>query len=434
MPVEGLTNKPHRIPRLGKIRLGDRSGTNGAPVNRPFFVVPPEVQEVYGSQPTELKIVFLGENEESIASTYYRSYNTTSGLICKGTGVAADALLDGDVIKQHGGGVEQPLPLDAWAHGATSGRKQATSNFVRHTISCPGAGRVPADGRGAVAPCPMFAAKKCAVRGFFQFAVVGVKGAGVYQMDTGSVANIDAIFGTLELAKALTGGVAGVPMTLSRVQKEMAPDGKKKKVWVVELLIDTSLSLTEVLHLRRGPIAQTLLPPVDETEPYEAIADEDEAEVHGAAMARPEPLPPATRSALVRAVAKLNGLAEPVKAAKYIYLRDNFPGAFKDNLNDLNALSADEAGAVLRFLSDSGGKGGADAGQAVEASAPLGNDAQGMADAPAPQSLVDEPCAKGGEHDVYADDAAVMCCRKCERVLEGPDTGQTRKLQPAMLM
>ena len=49
MPVRELTERP-TIPRLGKIRLGDRSGRNNAPVNKPYFVVPEEVAAKHGPE------------------------------------------------------------------------------------------------------------------------------------------------------------------------------------------------------------------------------------------------------------------------------------------------------------------------------------------------------------------------------------------------
>lgn len=274
MPVRELTERP-TIPRLGKIRLGDNSGTNNAPVNRPYFVVPPEVAEVYGEKPTELDIVFLSDDMELIASQYYRAYNKSNGLICKGDGYTADASLDADILKENGGDLTQPLPIDVWAHGKTRGR-QATEKVVRQTIGCPGSGY------NGAPPCPMFADKRCAVRTFLQFAIRDVPGLGVYQMDTGSFVSTRRINGALEMARQVLGGVAGVPMKLKRVQLEVSPDGKKKTVWMVDLEIDTRFSLTKLLELRAGPVAQSLMPPVDESEVYEALDDELPAlpEVH----------------------------------------------------------------------------------------------------------------------------------------------------------
>lgn len=269
MPVRELTDRP-TIPRLGKIRLGDQGGRNGAPRNMPHFVVPPEVAEVYGPEPTELKVVFLSDDLELIASQYYRAYNATSGLICKGDGFSADALLDGDELRKNGG----ELSINAWAHGDTRGAEsKATKNFVRQQITCAGGGYE------GLAPCPMFAAKKCAVRNFLQFAIKDVPGLGVYQLDTGSLISTRQINGAIEMARLMFGGIRGVPCTLRRVKRDVAPDGVKKSVWMVELEVDTTYSLTTLLELRSGPISRALLPPVDESEVYGEIEEEiDEGE------------------------------------------------------------------------------------------------------------------------------------------------------------
>ncbi len=256
MPVRDLTERP-QIPRLGKIRLGAQSGTNGAPVNLPYFVVPPEVAEVYGEKPTELNVVFLSDDLERIASQYYRAYNKSNGLICKGDGFRADALLDEKALTANGGA----LDVSAWAHGTAA-------NIIRKNISCAGGGY---EGQPA---CPMFAAKKCAVRGFYQFAIKDAPGLGVYQMDTGSMVSIRKMNGAIEMARQMLGGAAGIPMKLRRVQEEVSPDGKKKKVWMVTLEVDTRLSLTRLMELHGGPVAQALLPPVDETEIYDRSDEE----------------------------------------------------------------------------------------------------------------------------------------------------------------
>ena len=266
MPVRELTERP-LIPRLGKVRLGERDEQTKRLYNRPYFVIPEEVAAVYGPEPTELPIVFLTDDEELIASQYYRAYNTSSGLICRGDGYKADALLDEAALAASGG----ELTIDAWAHGKTRGRA-ATERFVRREITCAGAGY------GGAPPCPMFEGKRCAVRMFMQFAIARVPGLGVYQMDTGSVHGIKNVNGLIQLVKSLTGGrVAGVPLLLRREKVDVAPDGLKKSVWTVTLRADTEMSIAALLeHARRAPAA-ALLPPVDETEVYEPVEDDEEA-------------------------------------------------------------------------------------------------------------------------------------------------------------
>lgn len=278
MPVLGVTDKPRRFPRAGKVRLGDQSGTRGAPVNRDYFVVPEEVQAVYGEKPSQLKVIFLSDDEEVMASTWYRAYNESYGLICKGDGATADAVLDADEVKKLKLAPNVPVPpeklnLDIWAHGATSGRNQdqATKNVERQRIGCPGRGY---DGKP---PCPMYAAKKCAIRGFFQYMIVDVPGVAVYQMDTGSVINIDNILGTLTAARMLYGSAAGIPILLERIQVEgHDARGRKTKNWVVKASVDPEYSHRDLLQLvASGRVVTAILPPVDETEVYDKVIEDD---------------------------------------------------------------------------------------------------------------------------------------------------------------
>jgi len=95
-----------QFPVAGKIRLGikkeSKDGRSEYPSNVPYFVVSdaPGVQEVYGTTPTELHILFFSANEEEIAPYYYKyfsgGYKNAAGkmvggeLKCKGDGCTAD--------------------------------------------------------------------------------------------------------------------------------------------------------------------------------------------------------------------------------------------------------------------------------------------------------------------------------------------------------
>lgn len=365
MPIRDLTERP-QIPRLGKIRLGVFDEGKNRPVNLEHFVVPPEVAAVYGDNPTKLEIVFLSDDLETIASQYYRAYNKANGLVCKGDGFTANALLDADVLRKRDGDLTQPFPtLDLWAHGSTSGREKGTENTVKARIECLGAGY------GDKPPCPMFAAKKCAVRNFMQFAVRDVPGLGVYQLDTGSVVNTRQVNGVIELCKQTVGGVAGVPMTLERKQLEVAPNGRKSKVWGLELRVATDLSLTRLLEYHESGPRMALLPPVDETEVYEHPGDGDETDqdfsarpvvVEGQVLKREEaPAAPAPvmvtdeqKKRLGKLAAELNTWDKDSKSKAYDHLRTSWPHAFTPNGNYVNKLTLEEADAVIRYLMPEG--------------------------------------------------------------------------------
>ena len=96
MAIKGLSDVV-RLPRLGKIRLGERVVNEGGkeyPRATEHFVAPPEVQAVYGAAPTSLEIMFPVEDQGVFASQFYRSYSRTRGLVCKGDGDRAARLID----------------------------------------------------------------------------------------------------------------------------------------------------------------------------------------------------------------------------------------------------------------------------------------------------------------------------------------------------
>ena len=250
MPIRNLTEK-RRLPRLGKIHLGVKvdgpKGQYPKPVD--YLVCPPEIQEVYGEKPKALEITFVSDDLEACASQWLRAYKQTTGLVCKGNGYTADALLDTDKLKQAGG----ELTAAVWA-------SSKSKHVVRQPIDCPG------EGFDGEPPCPLYAAKGCKRLMMLQFVVIGVGGIGVWQIDTSSINSIQNVNGFLEMLKALTGGrVAGIPLTLRLVPLEVAPDGHKKTVHVLEL--HTDKTMTELLTAGEGPVAQLLLPPPDDELP-----------------------------------------------------------------------------------------------------------------------------------------------------------------------
>ena len=281
-PIRNLTER-RRLPRLGKVHLGIKvdgpKGQYPKPVD--YFVCPPAVQEVYGEKPNALEITFVSDDLEACASQWYRAYKQTTGLVCKGNGYTADALLDTDKLKKAGGEITAAV----WA-GSTS------KHVVRQPIDCPGEGF---DGNP---PCPLYAAKGCKRLMMLQFVVVGVGGIGVWQIDTSSINSIQNVNGFLEMLKTLTNGrVAGIPLTLRLVPHEVAPDGHKKTVHVLEL--HTDKTMPELLMAGEGPVAQLLLPPPDDELPEDFFPEQAAEPVVGEIV---EPEEEALAEALADAV------------------------------------------------------------------------------------------------------------------------------------
>ena len=90
MPIKGLS-EIRRLPRLGKIHLGERATSPSGkeyPRATEHFVVPADVEEVYGPTPVALDVMFPVEDEEVFAAQFYRAYSRSRGLVCKGDGAS----------------------------------------------------------------------------------------------------------------------------------------------------------------------------------------------------------------------------------------------------------------------------------------------------------------------------------------------------------
>jgi hypothetical protein len=258
------------MPRIGKIHLGFKA-KNAAGTEYPkavdHFVCPDDLCEAMDGKvpfcdgkacktdtgPTELPVMFVTDDIDVALDTYYRAYKGSSGLVCKGDGYNADALLDMDEVSGRDGDVTQPLPLNVWA----SSKSKRTS---RVKVKCLGAGY------DDEPPCPLFEAKGCKKLMMPQFAILDAPGLGVYQVDTSSVFGIENLHGFLTYLSGITGGrISGIPLVLKVVPQEVSPDGKKKTVHVLQL--EAAFSMMDLQkHLDR-PGMTYLLPAADEEVP-----------------------------------------------------------------------------------------------------------------------------------------------------------------------
>ena len=208
-PIKNLT-EVRRLPRLGRIRTGVKV-TNAKGTEYPqavdYFVVPQEVQEVYGEKPKSLRIYFPVEDPEIFASQFYRAYSASRGLICKGDGAAAYRLCD--------------INNDSFP---TPDSKETALKEV----ACEGK------------DCEFYG-KKCTEVMNLQFLLPDVPGLGVWQLDTGSINAIKNVNSTLELIRSIIGRVAMVPLDLVIAPLEVTADGKKKTVHIINIKLNKTL-------------------------------------------------------------------------------------------------------------------------------------------------------------------------------------------------
>lgn len=184
MPIKNLT-EVRRLPRLGKIHLGvKKKNSKGVeyPQEVDYFVCPPKVQEVYGEEPKELKIMFPVENPEVFFQQFYKRY-AFNLLKCKGDG-------------------ENAMTWDE----ELGGMKE---------IKC---------------PCSFLDEGKCKRIGILQFMLPDVPGAGIWQVTTSSWNSIVDINSGIAYIRGLAGRIRLIPLVLKRVPTttQRIEDGKPK--------------------------------------------------------------------------------------------------------------------------------------------------------------------------------------------------------------
>ncbi|MDY6957658.1 MAG: hypothetical protein SVK08_00740 [Halobacteriota archaeon] len=221
-----------RYPRQGKIRLGIKVEGNKGPYPKAvdYFVCPDEVKVVYGDNPKELKIMFPTEDETQWASQFYRCYSQTRGLVCKGDGEIATALVD--------------------TKTGVIAAKDAANTELREVPCIP-------------ETCPMMENSHCKPVMNLQFLLPEVEGFGIWQLDTTSFHSIRNVNSSLKLIRGICGRVSMIPLTLSVIPLEVQPNGTKKTIYVLQ--IDAPYTISDMLnrtHTLPEP-PNTLLPPPD---------------------------------------------------------------------------------------------------------------------------------------------------------------------------
>ncbi|MGI9951944.1 hypothetical protein V3F56_06215 [Moorellaceae bacterium AZ2] len=231
-----------RIPRLGTIALGEKDD-RGTPRAVDYFVVPPEVQEVYGPQPRELDIVLPSDDLEAVFPAYLKRYGDQFGLICRGDGEIATV----NELYAKSSGMEYGIAdrdgqfVDAATGEALAVEKAGDKGWVR--IACP------------YKNCQHYINKKCrevAVLSVLLPRVPGVLGA--YSIDTGSFNSYINIRNSLLILKQMLGRISFIPLKLKVRVQEVHPEvnGKQIKRKVPVMYIDMGdLTLERVLQLAR---------------------------------------------------------------------------------------------------------------------------------------------------------------------------------------
>lgn len=274
MPIKDLSDSV-RLPRLGKIHLGTRHPEKGYPMKTDHFVFPQDhsdykqLVEIFGEKPKELRILIPVEDEEAWASQYYKAYNQTYGLVCKGDGEVALRMVD----------VESgQLP-----------QKNTAGKVALKEVTCTGR------------ECPEYKDKKCHEVMNLRFILPEVPGLGVWQIDTGSKNSILNINSCAKLIKKAFGRITSIPLklTFEPMPVNNPEDGKKQTVYVLNLR--TEVTMAQLADAARDQQKTFLLEAPDLEAVYEEQAEkeidelwektieEKPAETEGEPEATPEP-------------------------------------------------------------------------------------------------------------------------------------------------
>lgn len=222
--IKGLSDR-RRLPRAGVIKLGikkksEKSG-NEYPVEVDYFVCPQLIQEIYGSQPKELIIMFPVESEQVFFQQFYKCYGKGI-LLCRGDG---DNGTYWDFDK---------------------------GDFAKRKC-----------------PCEKLEAGKCKPIGILQFLLPEVKeSVGVWQISTSSKNSIIDINSGVDLVREVAGRAAMIPLLLKREPiKTHRIEGKDIKTGThYTMKLSLGMSLVEIQKLGQIPPARALLPMPDESQ------------------------------------------------------------------------------------------------------------------------------------------------------------------------
>lgn len=239
MPITGISDQLV-IPRLGKIHLGIKvqgQGETEYPKATEYFVVPPEVAEVYGEKPTSLNIMLPTEDPNQFAQQWLRCYGLTYGLVCRGDGITCRRKVD-----LHSGGFASRDTKD-WGW--------------EENLECP------------YEECEKWQKKHCRQVMNLQFLLPDVPGLGVWQIDTGSFYSIRNINSMVVLLRDIIGRVSMLMLTLKLGPIQVSPPGiSQKTVHIMHL--DKDIKLGALIRLAELPLAKMLMP---EPEAEDAPAD-----------------------------------------------------------------------------------------------------------------------------------------------------------------
>lgn len=317
-----------RVPRVGKIRLGeqvettrqdgttaiypralghftareDDSGITSAEAAAAFHAV-------YGEHPTEIAVILPGQRADDVLEGAYRLYGTGGKLKRRCNGELCDVL-------SATGGREVDVPCQCKA--------------LPETV--PGRGAQ----RGKQVPNP----ERCTLRWTLNVMLPHVAGVGVWQIDTGSTMAVEGLTASLRMLEDLQGTLLRTEAILRLIQRKVSPEGTVKTVHVLDLQVRslTPMQAIDGMAQRRelppGVVVPEAaqLPPSSLDEHRDTLIDPTPEAVEAAAAAETPAEQPAAPAPAGEKSAETLALEARARAVKAIL--DGLPTREADLLAD----------------------------------------------------------------------------------------------------
>lgn len=244
-PIDKLSDI-RRMPRLGKVRLGEKvqpevEGKQPYPRATDFFVVPGEIKDFVGEKPKKLNIIFPTEEADKFAQQWLRCYSFTQGLVCKGNGISATRKIDVDTGDIAHSTTSEWVFKDDWGCDPDT--------------------------------CEQYRDKQCRRVMNLLFMMPDVPGLGCWQLDTTSFYSIVNVNSCLDLIRTICGRISFIPLTLSLEPLEVSPRGITKKT-VHVLFLRSEVKLADIQRLALVPPERITMPTVQEEEPPDDLFPE----------------------------------------------------------------------------------------------------------------------------------------------------------------
>lgn len=222
--IKGPFSQRRYLPRLGKIRLGIKVQKlkNGKTIEYPketsYFVVPPEIEAVYGPEPTVLDVLVPCEDKSIFFPQKYAWYGTSKGLKCHGNGEIAERF------------------------------NQETKKWFEMKCPCEQL-KTDQNPKG-----------ECTEQAHLMVILPKVNLGGTYQITTGSWNTVADLNSNIDYIRGMVGRVALIPLKLRRVAITTHHDGKPQQHYKVTLVLDADIEgYNKLIDRTRGIMETTRL-------------------------------------------------------------------------------------------------------------------------------------------------------------------------------